>query len=223
MPLNRRAARTLFMTYEHEAMHAETLLYMLIQSSSTRAPHCLAAPQWDILAKRWASEEAYNLNEVLSIPAGSVDIGHNDVEDDDDKYVDSANFETHEFGWDLENPRINVQVKAFKIDALPISNAEYLNFAKAINLTLTKDAAPASWVEEKGEWKVRTLYGPVGFEVAGRWPLQASKNELEAYAAWKGGRLPSEPELRAFWVHEDGARPSGPRANTGLQNWHPIP
>lgn len=204
-------------------MHAETLLYMLIQSATTRAPTCLAAPQWDILAKRWAEESADNGNEIVSVPAGSIDIGHDDAEDDDDRFVEVDKWSKHEFGWDLENPKVNFQVKAFKIDALPISNAEYRHFAEATGLALTKDAAPASWVENDGEWKVRTLYGPVGFDVAGRWPVQASKNELEAYATWKGGRLPSEPELRLFWEHEDGARPTGPRANIGFKNWHPVP
>lgn len=224
MTLDRRAGRTLFMAYEHEGMHAETLLYMLIQSASTRAPSCIAQPKWDVLAKRWEAEAAENLNEVISIPAGKVVMGHDDVEDDDHKFRSPEDWADHEFGWDLENPKITIHVKAFKIDALPISNADYLAFARATGLDLNKDSAPASWVQmENGEWKARTLYGPVGFDIAGRWPVQASKNELEAYAAWKGGRLPTEPELRAFWESEEGSRPAGERANVGFKNWHPVP
>jgi formylglycine-generating enzyme required for sulfatase activity len=211
------------MTYEHEAMHAETLLYMLIQSAATRPPTCLATPQWDVLAKRWGIEAASNTNEVLSIPAGQVEVGHDDAEDEDEQYTSPDAWAGHEFGWDPENPRISVHVPAFKVDALPISNGDYLDFAGKTGLVLTKDSAPASWVQKDGEWRVRTLYGPVGFDVAGRWPVQASKNELEAYARWKGGRLPSEVELRAFWAHEDGARPAGERANVGFKNWHPVP
>lgn len=211
------------MTYEHEAMHAETLLYMLIQSATTRAPSCVAIPQWDVLAKRWAKEASQNDNEVISVSARRVELGHDDAEDDDDDYTEVGKFSTHEFGWDIENPRVSVPVQAFKVDALPISNDDYLHFAKTTDLNLTKDSAPASWVEGEAGWQIRTLYGPVGFDVAGRWPVQASKNELEKYAAWKGGRLPTEPELRAFYEHEDGSRPAGERANVGFKNWHPIP
>lgn len=212
------------MAYEHEGMHAETLLYMLIQSPATRPPSCIAMPKWDVLAKRWEAESAENSNEVLRIPAGKVTMGHNDVEDDDDKFQSPSDWANHEFGWDLENPQIQVEVKAFKVDVMPISNADYLSFAQKTGLKLDKDSAPASWfMADDGKWNVRTLYGAVGFDIAGRWPVQASKNELEAYAAWKGGRLPTEPELRAFWEHEKGARPMGERANVGFKNWHPIP
>jgi hypothetical protein len=223
LPLNRRAGRTLFMAYEHEAMHAETLLYMLIQSASTRGPHCLATPQWDALAKRWAAEAKDNANEVIFIPAMLIELGHDDAEDDDEQFVEVDSWADHEFGWDLESPRVHVELKAFKIDALPITNAEYRDFTKSTGMALSGNSAPASWVQVDGDWLVRTLYGPVGFDVAGRWPVQASKNELEAYAAWKGGRLPSEPELRAFWSHDDGARPAGPSSNVGFKTWHPIP
>ena len=85
------------------------------------------------------------------------------------------------------------------------------------------DALPASWQQVDGEWKVRSLAGPLDFDIAGQWPLMASKIEIDAFARWKGGRLPTEAELRLLWENEQGPRPSGIGANVGFKNWHPIP
>ena len=85
------------------------------------------------------------------------------------------------------------------------------------------EALPASWRIVNGDIMVRTLYGPVSFAIAGRWPLMASKNELDAYAKSKGGRMPSEPELRRLWESAEGPRPDGITANIGFKNWHPVP
>jgi formylglycine-generating enzyme required for sulfatase activity len=221
LTFSRHIGRVLFMTFEHEAMHAETLLYMLIQSPLTRPPTAVAAPQWDVLARRWAEEA--NQNKVLSIPATTVEMGHNDLEEEDASFPDQLGWADHEFGWDNEHPAIQVPVKAFKVDALPVSNAEYLAFLQKSGVEMDKDNLPSSWVQDEMEWKVRTLYGPVGFDVAGSWPLQASKIELDAFAKSKGGRLPTEPELRALWDHPDGPRPGGEAANVGFKNWHPVP
>jgi len=44
---------------------------------------------------------------------------------------------------------------------------------------------------------------------------------LDAYAKSKGGRLPTEPELRLFLdMYEVGYEGGG---NVGLRNWHPVP
>ncbi len=99
-----------------------------------------------------------------------------------------------EFGWDNEHPRRRVETKAFSISALPISNAQYLDFLKATN----SDDVPSSWLKSSSDadYTVRTFYGPVEMAVAQHWPVQASGKQLSAYAAWKGGRLPSHAELR---------------------------
>lgn len=211
--LSRRSARAIFMGYEHEAMHAETLLYMLLQSPMTLHPG--PTPKWDVLASHW-EEEVKNAGKPgqISVAATTVTLGHDDAEAGDK--VDAGN--AHEFGWDNEHPKTAFQVTAFKAEALPITNAEYLAFIGG------KDKpAPASWVDVDGEWHVRSLYGPVPFSIAGKWPLMASRDEIEAYATSRGGRLPTEPELRALWAHPDGPRPTGPTANIGLKHWHPVP
>ncbi|KAL7419376.1 hypothetical protein Q5752_006214 [Cryptotrichosporon argae] len=225
LTLSRSLGRHLFMGLEHEAMHAETLLYMLLQAPSTRAPSMLARPQWDVLARHWAREADTHMNKVLAIPAGDVVLGHDDAEHDDAAYPTAADWEAHEFGWDNEHPRTAAHVPAFEVDSLPVTNAEYAAFLG----TVTAANAPASWVAldgadvGNGGWAVRTLYGPVGFDVAGKWPLMASKQELDAFAAAKGGRMPTEPELRRLWQTDAGPRPAELTANIGFKNWHPIP
>ncbi|KAL9711285.1 hypothetical protein Ac2012v2_005825 [Leucoagaricus gongylophorus] len=57
--------------------------------------------------------------------------------------------------------------------------------------------------------------------VAQHWPVLTSYDNLHAYATDKGGRLPTEPELRLFYDkfrhgYEEGA-------NIGFRNWHPLP
>lgn len=70
-------------------------------------------------------------------------------------------------------------------------------------------------------FKVQTIYGPVSMDVARQWPVLTAYDDLEVFAQSKGGRLPTEPELRLFLDkyninHEEGA-------NVGFRHWHPIP
>ena len=69
--------------------------------------------------------------------------------------------------------------------------------------------------------KVRTLYGPVSMEIAAQWPVLASYDDLVLFAASKGGRLPTEPELRLFLDFYDVGHEGG--ANIGFRDWHPVP
>lgn len=65
------------------------------------------------------------------------------------------------------------------------------------------------------------MYGPVPMDVAKDWPVLASYDSLRAYAVFKGGRLPTEPELRLFFdMYEEGHEGGG---NIGFRNWHPTP
>ncbi|KAL1407321.1 hypothetical protein Q8F55_006743 [Vanrija albida] len=220
--LTRHEARSIFMGFEHEAMHAETLLYMLLQSPLTRPP--TAVPQWDVLKAHWAAERsaatAKGAKLILEVPETTVTLGHDDLEADDT----ASSWKEHEFGWDNEHPEHRVAVQAFRVDALPISNGQYRRFLDVTGKLpyLVGATAPASWVQVNGEWHVRSLYGPVPFSIAGSWPLMASRDEFVAYAASVGGRLPTEAELRALWSHPEGPRPTGPTANVGFKNWHPV-
>jgi formylglycine-generating enzyme required for sulfatase activity len=148
----------------------------------------------------------------------SVKLGHNDRESEDRLFEDDS-WQGHQFGWDCENPEQVVQVGPFKVESLPVTNAEYLEYIQATDAV----DGPASWVTDGSQWRVRTLYGSVPMSVARHWPVMASGEELEAYAKWKGGRLPTEAELMALWTCREGPRPAGRDANVGLKRWHPVP
>ncbi|EPQ32309.1 uncharacterized protein PFL1_00505 [Pseudozyma flocculosa PF-1] len=209
--MDRRLARMLWMTLEHIALHLETLLYMLSQSSSTLPPAGFIKPDWATLKRDWDNDYRRRggdraLQQLIKFEAGSVILGH---DDDDSQDFDikatrptsdiadlNAQLGNPEFGWDNEHPRRKVETGAFKISAMPITNGQFAEFLSA---TGSADA-PASWVEVPGrpDRHVRTVYGPVEMDVAKHWPVQASGAQLAAYARWKGGRLPTQPELRRF-------------------------
>jgi hypothetical protein len=58
-------------------------------------------------------------------------------------------------------------------------------------------------------------------KIARRWPVLTSYNNLSRYAVVKGGRLPTDPELRLFMDKFESGYEGG--ANLGFRNWHPIP
>ena len=69
--------------------------------------------------------------------------------------------------------------------------------------------------------QVRTMYGPVSMDIAQHWPVLTSYDHLVMYAKARGGRLPTEPELRLFFDTYDVGFEGG--ANSGFRNWHPVP
>ncbi|KAG7445802.1 DUF323 domain-containing protein [Guyanagaster necrorhizus] len=215
--LTRKMGRVLFMTYEHEALHAETLLYMLLQRAGTGTlpPPGFAAPDWESLSEKWAAESKPSSPTITLGPA-TVTLGHDDVEAEDAQASDVA---THEYGWDNEHPKRQVHVNEFRIEWRPVTNGEFYEFYMSGH---GKDVqVPASWVQVAGAMQVRTLYGPVPMNVAYSWPVIASYKDLSRYALVKGGRLPTEPELRLFYDKFEAGYEGG--ANVGFRNWHPIP
>ncbi|KAJ7630942.1 DUF323 domain-containing protein [Roridomyces roridus] len=215
--LTRKMGRVLFMTFEHEIMHAETLLYMLLQraGNGTRPPPGFAPPMWSALSEEWDTAATPTESTVLIGPT-TVSLGHDDTEAEDQVKGDVA---THEFGWDNEHPKREVHVPAFRISWRPVTNGQFYEF-----YTSGGDQQvplPASWVEVDGQMHVRTLYGPVPMKIAQHWPVLTSHSSLSKYVVIQGGRLPSEAELRAFMDKFEAGYAGG--ANLGFRNWHPVP
>lgn len=217
--LTRRMARTLMMLHEHEAWHIETILYMLIQRAGTGAlpPPGFTRPPWALLAAQWDAVPPPTTPAAVLGPCDVV-LGHDDAETDDLARECEHDVAAHALGWDNESPQRAVAVGRFTAEWRPVSNGEFLRFWRAQAGAV---AMPASWVEEDGEVKVRTLYGPVAMDHARHWPCLTAYDDLAAYARSKGGRLPTEPELRLFLDtyqvgHEQGA-------NVAFRNWHPLP
>jgi hypothetical protein len=84
----RHIGRALWIGFEHEIMHLETLLYMLLQSDKTRHPTEFV-PDFAGDAKR--AESARVPNEWFKIPESRITIGLNDPEDNSGP--------DHHFGW----------------------------------------------------------------------------------------------------------------------------
>jgi len=61
----------------------------------------------------------------------------------------------------------------------------------------------------------------VPMAIAAHWPMLTSYDDLSAYASSKGGRLPTEAELRLFLDTYDVGHEGG--ANIGFRNWHCVP
>ncbi|EGN98544.1 hypothetical protein SERLA73DRAFT_183605 [Serpula lacrymans var. lacrymans S7.3] len=219
--MTRKIARVLCMTHEHEGFHIETLLYMLLQRAGTGTipPPEFTPPSWDSLAVSWNSAEE-PLNPVVTVGPSVVTLRIDDVEADDNDPVKSKEVLGHDFGWDNESPPQQVHVDAFRIEWRPVTNGQFYEFYNSDNRK-DKVQLPASWVECEDGTYVRTLYGPIPMKVAWKWPVMTSYDNLSAYASVKGGRIPTEPELRTFLDKFESGYEGG--SNVGFRNWHPIP
>ncbi|KAL8286340.1 hypothetical protein RQP46_004828 [Phenoliferia psychrophenolica] len=219
-----RLARIMFMIFEHEAMHAETLVYIALQASNSLLPAPgFQKPDFKSLSAfsdRLVAAEGDIRRQIVSFAATSVVLGHNDAEVDD---ADAKYDPSHEFGWDTENPRREVDVPAFRIAALPVSNGEYLEWLQATNQVSSAEMVPSSWASSStgpATFSVKTLYGEIPFDFAKHWPCSASAIQLQAFAKAKGGRLPTQAEMAVFQRQSPVDSATG---NVGFQNLHPTP
>jgi L-histidine Nalpha-methyltransferase / hercynylcysteine S-oxide synthase len=206
--------RTLWLGYEHELMHLETLLYMLLQSDWTRPPAVAPKPDFEQISAD-AHKHAVD-NQWFDIPAQTIPMGLDDP--------DNGEGPVRHFGWDVEKPGRKVEVGAFKAKARPITNGEYARYMLATG----KTEMPASWTpvesangingsngfvngdSDIGDFvhgkAVRTVYGPVPLKFALDWPASASYDELNGCAAYMGGRVPSLEEARSIYHYADWLR-----------------
>lgn len=153
---------------EHRLMHAETLCYMLHNFEPSR----LVQPPVFESADTYGSLPA----DLCHIPAGPARLGRSRDEG---------------FGWDNEFDGHEVHVPAFSIDRWKVTNGAYLEFVR------TEGAAtPFFWTERNGSYFLRRMFDQVPLPLD--WPVYVTHAEASAYAAWRGGRLPTECEwLRA--------------------------
>ncbi len=114
------------MVLEHELMHQETLRYMLhrLPYAGKRAPAGALPPEVSGRARG---------RETVRIPAGVATLG--------------ARRGGIPFGWDNEFPEALHSVPAFTIDALPVTNGEFLEFVEAGGYR-----EPACWGPGDAEW-----------------------------------------------------------------------
>jgi len=128
----------------------------------------------------------------VEVPAGEVTLG--------------AELDALPFGWDNEFPPRTVAVPAFRMDSLPVRIGDWLRFVEA------GGPRPTSWDGDH----VRTVLGPVPLGEVRGWPVAVSQEQAQAYASWRGRRLPTEAELARVRHLPDGA-------NVGFVSWCPRP
>ncbi|KAF9119191.1 hypothetical protein BGW39_000490 [Mortierella sp. 14UC] len=201
-PMTRRLARMVFMAFEHEAMHLETIIYMLAQSPNTVPPPSIPAP-WAVrksVADDTSSSTAplspstvspatwFSINPA-TLDMDMLSLGHNDLESDDWTDAHKQDLESP-FGWDNEHPLVTSHPlpSAFEIQSRQVTNNEFLSYLRATGTAgealQANERTPASWLIRDGEVFVKSVYGPVPLEVSGIWPVSCSNIQATGYAAW---------------------------------------
>ncbi|KFY00105.1 hypothetical protein V490_01483 [Pseudogymnoascus sp. VKM F-3557] len=228
---SRKVGRSLWIGLEHEIMHLETLLYMLLQSDNRMPPPRTVKPDFEKQAERDAEKEVEN--QWFTIPEQDITLGLDDPED---------NSGDGHFGWDNEKPTRKAHVRSFQAKGRPITNEEYAIYLNATN----NEHLPASWTRQHANGDltahmpngytngngnltnghtnghanspaklnpsyisnilVRTVYGPVSLAHALHWPVSASYDEIARCAKWMGGRIPTAEEARSIYSYVDGMR-----------------
>ncbi|KAL8946901.1 MAG: hypothetical protein Q9222_006763 [Ikaeria aurantiellina] len=219
-----KAGRALWLGFEHEAMHLETLLYMLLQSDKTLPP---PGPVPDFKALALEAQQDEVSNEWVWIPDSSFVVGMDDPE--------TNHGPARYFGWDNEKPKRETHAPAFEAKARPLTNADFARYLYSTN----QDTLPSSWaridannshtgvqrgisgvrngvylngqsdpldkVFLKGK-SVRTVFGLVELEYALAWPVAASYDELAGCAKWMNGRIPTADEVRSIYNYAEVAK-----------------
>lgn len=214
---DRTLGEALWIGYEHEAMHLETFLYMLIQSDKTLPPTGVDRPNFQQISHQAKRNE--KPNKWFRIPQQTIEIGLNDSNEEV--------MPNKSFGWDNEKPQRNVTVHAFEAQARAITNGEYAKYIREKGIK----TYPASWVLKPGQENpvskgtsssgaqagsssspagfslenvtVRTVFGPVALELAQDWPLVASYDEVASYAKCMQCRIPTFEETRSIYHYSD--------------------
>ena len=151
------------------------------------------------------------VNDFVSVPAGIATLG--------------AHHGMIPFGWDNEFAQHDVPVAAFHVQRYPVTNAEYLAFVHA------GGPMPPFWMERDGEIFLRAAFELLPLPLS--WPVYASHDHAQAYAAWKRCRLMTEAEYhRAAFATPSGeqrplpwgdAAPHALHGNFDFERFDPQP
>ncbi|HEY6998248.1 MAG TPA: SUMF1/EgtB/PvdO family nonheme iron enzyme, partial [Candidatus Binatia bacterium] len=164
-----RQGRVFQLVLEHEYMHQETLLYMLQQLpiKEKRPP---------AIPLRYSFQSAPRC-QPIKIGAGKARLG--------------ANFDEIDFGWDNEFGQTVVDVPAFSIDSLPVTNGQFFEFVEAGGYkqerywrledwrwkSLEKKQYPSCWQRHGGQWVYRAMFEEFPLWKVASWPVYVSLAE----------------------------------------------
>ena len=119
-------------------------------------------------------------------------------------------YEGNHFAFDNETPRHRVFLEPFELASHPVTHGDFATFIadggyRRPELWLSMGwewvnvqniAAPMYWEQQDGKWMTFTLHGMVDIDV--NTPIcHVSFFEADAFARWRGARLPTEAE----WEH----------------------
>jgi gamma-glutamyl hercynylcysteine S-oxide synthase len=195
-----RAGFVYGMVAQHEHQHDETMLATIQLMDDFAHPD----------AADWRPGAVQPEAGMVEIDAGPFLMGADDA-----------------WAYDNEQPRHKVDVAPFRIDRHPVTNGEYQVFVEdggyddprlwsADGWAWRQEAgadAPQFWSREGGHDWSRRRYGRRE-ELPPDEPVQhVSWHEADAFARWRGARLPSEAEWEKAAVLED--EPGGPRRMLG--------
>lgn len=209
------------MVLQHEHQHDET---MLATHQLRRGTPVLPATD------RLPAPSALLRSAEVVVPAGPFTMGTSD----------------DPWALDNERPAHQVDLPAYAIDTVPVSNAAYRAFVEAGGYDderLWSEAgwrwrcesgkrAPAFWFREAGQW-LRRRFGHVE-ELPDAEPVQhVCFHEAEAWCRWAGRRLPTEAEWEkaASWDPDEHAKrrfpwgdepPGEEHANLGQVRYRPT-
>lgn len=191
-----RGGEAVLTLIEHELMHQETLLYILHELPHAKKRPSVIPRREDAEGPRAASGRrsfAAAQDDRVTIPAGRASLGNN----------------RGTFGWDNEFPPLTVDVPEFAIDALNVTNGDYLEYMQA-----TGASAPHFWSKGEREWYWRGMFAMTPLPLDA--PVYVTHDEAAAFARWKGARLPAEAE----WHRASGDGP--PQGNFDFAHWDPV-
>ncbi len=188
-----RDAYAFDLVIEHELQHQETLAYLLhlLDPKLKRRPQIDDANDASTSNTDVEPATPVHASAMVEVTAGRAIVGA----------------VWGEFAYDNELPAHEVELPAFRISRLLVTNDEYKEFIEANGYAqreLWSDegwtcreregwTAPLYWHKEEGEWRARTMFDDE--PLAGDHPVcGVSWYEAEAYARFRGARLPTEAE-----------------------------
>ena len=199
------------MVVQHEHQHDETMLATIQLMEDFAHPD---ADDWrpsPVLGSETGAMRSFSFPEQVAIDGGMYAIGTDE----------------HAWVYDNERPRHEVEIAPFRMDRTPVTNRQYRAFVDdggyddprlwtAAGWEWRQDAAveaPQFWRREGGgDWS-RIRYGRRE-ELPLDEPVQhVCWHEADAFATWRGARLPTEPEWETA-AERDG-EPGGPQQMVG--------